>query len=354
MLSSRRQTRLRLAEGTDVREEDLHRSLRRAAQVFGALSFDERLSPADLLGLAVAGQPHPVIASLLERQGTGRGLLLARGPDALAAVMALLGDPAGLTARLAELEAITVTFAPWSEVPEPARHLLRRGGFSNGSAELAPVLLSHGPDRPPRALSSAEVALVTAALRGIALAQERGMLTVDRLRRSAGLMTLTIFGDPRLPEVSACFDGQAGEESPAETLSMPLEPSALAQRPRGAGRWLVGCPMLPTTSAETGEVARALVIVDHLTGQLIDGAAVTAGRRWPFAAASLLFDALVAIEGPLPGRISIVEREIDDLVGPALRSVGVAARHEPGVGRAVARAAERIVERMERRGDEDG
>ena len=253
-----------------MRRTNLHRALFHDAMALRAQSALGALESSDIFAVRVPGEQWPVIVSFLARGEGPHGLetdlefLAFRGTSALEQAM----RRASVRRKKKsddDLEAISCSFPADVNVPAPAKHFLSRASVSVRSSSVVPAPLVKSPGQPWRALLDSETRTLFLVVRGILLALEQGWLSAQSTRRSEGLLTLTLSGDPLDPDLSVGWgEGSGG----AKTITADVPPvmiidnGRLEALPRVSQTWLIGCPAAPFTLDDSDEVVRVFLVVD--------------------------------------------------------------------------------------------
>jgi hypothetical protein len=337
-----------------MRRTNIHRALYHAAMTFRAVSPRLPFKPKDFLLLRVLNEleSHPLVMTVTEPATAGGepGILVLRGPLAIAQMMTLASEGRATSQGIAALDLMSCTFEPARALGEPARGFLRRAVPHLHSDAVVPAILVKPSDEPLRGPTVVEVKLLHFVIRAVLQAAERGWLGVDGLlRRDGSSPVLFVSGDPLAPELSVSLDtsgGGQGETEPRPSMTLPRD--ALRRVSRHQQSWLVGCPMAPVALTGSDEPCRLLLLLDRRGRKLIDGRPIT-GARWDFAAADALLDIIIGAAGRndgrgLPSQILFAERELAQLLCPELRLLGLSCRHEPNVDGPITASLETVVE----------
>lgn len=341
-----------------MRRTNLHRAVLHDAMALRVQPALGVLESSDIFAVRVPGEQWPVIVSFTSpidrshQTGAELEVLAFRGARALEQAMTRVS-----TRRKSkiddDLEAISCTFSHDADVPAPAKHFLRRAAVNVRTSSIVPVPLTKSPGQPWRALLDSETRTLFLVIRAILLALEQGWLTAETTRRSEGLLTLTLSGDPFDPDLSVGWgEGSGG----ARTVTVDVPPVMLIDNgrletlPRVSQTWLIGCPVAPFTLDGLDELVRVFLVVDRRSRRLIDGHTVS-GRRWPYAAAARLIEVIMGQGGTdrdpvLPQQILLVDRVLARLVCPELKLLGLTCRHEPAAEGPVATAFDSFVQQL--------
>lgn len=280
-----------------------------------------------------------------------RGVLVLRGPVAIAEMMTLASEERSISRNLDNMDILSCTFERFRDLPESAKHIIRRAGARPNPDAVVPSIVAKQTGEAPRGCNPAEARLIHCVLRGLLLASERGWLSGDGLlRREGAAPALLVSGDPLSPELSVTLDIAGGatttSEGPRPSMSLPRD--RLIRLPRHQQCWLIGCPMVPLSLEGGGKICRLLLVVDRRSRRLIDGRPVF-GERWDYAAAEAVLDIMTGgsagDEGRgLPAQILFAEHELARLLCPELRLLGLACRQEPNVEGPVLEHMEKVVD----------
>lgn len=291
----------------------------------------DQVGPEDAIALRIPTESAPCIATVIGHNGEMHGLILFRGPRPLADVQAFHEenghDEEGLVHSASEL---IFSMSRLSEIPPHARKVLEEAKYSGRRESIAPLIVSKPEGRQPRNPNATEVRTLLFALRGILGAADQGLLRPRSVVGTDELLTLTLSGAPRAPEVKAKFEtfADAGGPRPGEA-PVPLDLGGL-QRIRA--RWAVGEPVLPIRLEDDDErLVRGFLVVDEGSGRIL--------RMDPKAAPSVAELAgelgrtfrgnnTGDVKG-LPEAIACSSRRLFEALAPAFAAAGVAWTFEP-------------------------
>jgi len=325
----------------------LFKALVAAALEYHAREPWEEIADDETFAMRLEGEPQPVFASVMGQGGLEYGLALFRGDGALGLLRARPDD----RERLDAMWSLAVTLQPLRDIPAEFRTALTRAGLERRREDIAPFFISKNPGRRPRDINASEARLLLLALRGILSAFDRGALPVRASAQPSGeLLTITVTGDPRSPEVgigSESFEGAPVTAAPR----LIGAPEDLASLPRLEARWLVGFPFSQATIAGDDRSLRILLVVDEGSTKVILARAIHSTEIEE--AANAVFEAMdgsnPAGEPGRPREIVTSSRELFDLLAPAVAVADIPCRYAERI-EAVESVAADFDEWLRRRG----
>jgi len=312
-------------------ESRLYRETVAAAEAFHARKLWREFANDDSFAVAVPGEEHPLFASIMGQAGEEFGLLLLRGPEALACLMDLLDrDPQDrdLSDKAAFL---SFSMGRYDETPPFGRSFLAKARFVGRGSSIVPCFMVVDAGRQPRAPSRGEVEKLLYALKGILKAIDAGMLTRAPLRPGKETPTLVIGGDPLDPEVSMEFRRFSATGARTGALSA-MSPRDLSGLPRLPACWLIGCPILPVSIANDDRTVRMALVVEDGSGLILVGDPVQGGVP---EALERICDAFHGENTQktrgIPEEVLVANRELFNALWPVLDPLGVQCRYEPAL-----------------------
>ena len=312
-------------------ESRLYRETLAAAEAFLARKLWLEFANDDGFAVVVPGEEHPMFASVMGQAGQEYGLVLFRGPEALACLMDMLDrDPEDrdLSDNTAFL---SFSMGRYDETPPLGRSFLAKARFVGRGSSIVPCFMVMDAGRQPRAPNRGEVEKLLYALKGILKADEAGILARAPLRPGRETLTLIISGDPLDPEVSRevrlySAVGSSPDAAPADA------PGDLSGLPRLPARWLVGCPLLPISIANDDRTVRMLLVMDEGSELVVTGEPVQGGVP---EAAERVYDVFrgrnaLKTRG-VPEEVLVAHRELFNALWPILDSLGVRCQYQPAI-----------------------
>lgn len=316
----------------------LFKSLVTTALEYHAREPWEEIADDETFALRLEGEADPIFASVMGQGGLEYGLALFRGEGALGVLRARRNDPD----RLAAMSSMAVTFQPLREIPPEFRSALARAGIERRREDIAPFFISTSPGKRPRDINQAEARLLLLALRGILTALDRGALPVrSDAPRSDELLTITVTGDPRSPDVEIIRE----RFEAAQVAAVPqllASPEQLTSLPRLESRWLIGFPLSRATISGDERLLRVLLIVEDGTGRIVQARGIYSTEIGEAAKA-----VLEAMDGSnsdgergRPREVVVSSRDLFDVLAPALAVADIKCRFEERIELVEAAAAQ--------------
>lgn len=232
----------------------------RAAAEFHRQAIWDWLTDEEVFALRLPGRESPVAVAVLGASGIEFGLALYVGADALGDVRRLVAAGPGLDEdRLDGADEIMLVFRPLGDFPPESRRLLDLGGFSGRAESPAPGFHRKAPGRPLRDPNRDELEMLLYAIRAILAADEAGELWPGPLDVGEDVLTLTVTGDPRRPEVAVSLERLHPRRDLPE-LSPPAVPEGLGDLPRIDAVWHVAFALAPSRVEDEDETPRLLFV----------------------------------------------------------------------------------------------
>jgi len=312
-------------------ETRLYQETVAAAEALAALEPWLEFEGEDTFAIAVPGEEHPMFASIMGSRRVEFGLMLTRGPHALPCMLDVGSrDPedAGLPP---ELSFLSFSMDRYDATPPIGRRVLAKARYTGKGSSIVPFFIVREPGRQPVSLNPEMAERMLFALKGIAKAMETGILDATGLRRGEEVLTLVASGDPLDPDVASEFRYYTAVREDEDAA--PLEtPGDLADLPRLPGRWLMGLPTLPIYIEEENRTPRLLLVVEEQTELVLVGEPIFGSAQ---DAAHLVVDAFrgenTQRRRGIPADVLVANRELCDVLQPALDALGVPCRYQPGI-----------------------
>jgi hypothetical protein len=268
-------------------------------------------------------EPHPLIAAFVGDESGDRGLLVARGENAIEEFSGMLDLDEPDFDGLASTAMLHLHVARLSEVAPPLRGLPQAAGIAGRREMRVPIAIAKLPGREPRSATAGEMRVLLGCVRGILAAEEQGEFAPERLDPD-GESTLELTVREDLPDPEDPFAHDALEYSLAE-----IEPE---DAPRLAGRWYVAVGEMPELAVGCeGGAPRLYAVIDEASGTVLHTHLVRQGL-----VASLTKSLVQAIRGEsegaaepgLPREIAFSDAETLRALGPELEALEVACVEE--------------------------
>lgn len=157
----------------------------------------ERVECDSILQLVLPCEEHPVAAALMGHVGEEYGLLMLRGPDAVAMLArGILHEDR----RVFDVEGdmLSVSFERYADIAQPFREVFVQAGLSPRREQVAPMVFVRRPGGRPRPVRPSDVTTVAWALCGLLVADDSG--TLRSSRRSDEVLEIAVSGKLSAPE----------------------------------------------------------------------------------------------------------------------------------------------------------
>lgn len=181
----------------------LTRELVQAVTELQSCRLWERFTNFHCFGVRVAGEDHPLLASVMGDGGEEHGLMLLRGPHAVDAFLDLLASdgPADDDATEA-LDMLGFSMDRFSDLVRESKALIRRAGLQPASDDIVPNFLVKRPNRQVRTPDDDELMLMLKAVKAAVAAERLGLLEPVEADDDAGVCMVTAEDNPDKPAVS--------------------------------------------------------------------------------------------------------------------------------------------------------
>jgi len=309
----------------------LCREIVSAAQEFDARGLWRELENDDCFAVIVPGEEHAMYATIMGQAGMEFGLMLFRGENAAQDLVEMLdGDPRDRDTP-DEVSFMGFSMSRFAEVPAFARTILKKAKAASRRENIVPFFVAQDPGKRPRGLVPDEVRKLLFVLKGIVKAHEDDLLQPESIFSAEAVQTLVVEGDPLDPEL-AVEERPNDAMRPSNVFALPEVPGDLREQPRLPGRWLIGCEALPVEIEGDDRMVRMVVVADEKTELILAGEPVQGGTA---EAVDVVYDAFRgknATKSPgIPGEILVAHQGLFDAIAPALETLNVTCRYEPGI-----------------------
>jgi len=221
--------------------------------------------PGDAIFLVrVPTEEDPLAANVMGQDGEQFGLSLVRGEGAFRRMAGLFVEdthPEGFT-EAGDL--LSVTFEPWSNLPEEFRRLLLAAGLRARRERPVPFAFAKRPYEHMRPVGRGDLRTLTWIVRGVLAAQDAGELqppSLDWGRRR--VLELEVGGELKAPTVTARIVPWPEDVNQLDLPPLVALPADLAGLPRLEQRWLLArLPMAAEIRGDDRTVAAVFIAAE--------------------------------------------------------------------------------------------
>jgi hypothetical protein len=304
-----------------------------AAGEFNSRRLWKRFSNCDCFGVLLPGQEELLLCSVMGEGGEEFGLMVVRGPQAIASFAALTAPEGSGDGAFEAIDMVGFTMGRFGDLDDSAQAVYRQAGLHPKFHDEVPDFLAKPANHRARLPKGEEWSLLRAVCRAAILADCRKLLEPAELDDPEGICILTVDGNPAEPEVSVCRES-------------PPEPSVGSQSHRFAASgvdlsglellettWLVATPPIPFSIEDDDRSMQMLLVLDESRGMGLQAKPFFAGDIGE--AVRNLADAFHgrmpnAPKG-LPSRMVFTNRRLFEALSPVLEARDVTCLYQPDV-----------------------
>ena len=290
-----------------------------------------RFTNFDCFGVRLPDRDELLLGCVMGEAGEEYGLMLLRGPEAVAHFNAMIDDGEEQQDAFASADVMGFSMDRFGDLGPEAKTVFRKAGQRPHHGVQVPGFIVKRPKRRSRSPNAEEWSLLRRVLAGVLRADREGLLEPTDFDDPAGVCVITLTGDAEKPAVSVDREVLWHEdEGPWEsTLAGPGVFAAsgidLSGLDRIDARWVVAAAPLPMGVEDDDRSMWMLLIVDAGAGMTHD------------AVPYFSDDVDVPIQRlqstmqqyGVPREIVFTNRSLLDTIAPAIENRGVACRHEP-------------------------
>ena len=296
----------------------------------------ERFTTLDCFGVRLPDRDEFLLGFVMGEGGEQYGLMLCRGPEAVAHFDALtVGDGADHDAFDAA-DVMGFSMDRFGDLKPEAQAVFRKAGLRRRAGDRVPGIIVKPPHRRPRLPDADEWSLLRRVLAGVLRADEQRLIEPVDFDDPSGVWVLSITGDPDDPVVSVDREvlrhDDEGNGDTADAggfylsgadvfVSWGLDLSGLD---RIDARWLVAAAPLPMGVEDDDRSMRMLLILDARAEQIRDAMPYFSDET--DTPVERLKRAMK--QHGVPREIIFTSKSLHETVVPALEDQGVTCRHE--------------------------
>ncbi len=313
----------------------LNPNLLRAAFEFDRLHLWEILDFDQVVAFIVPGEEHPVFATVMGQAGEEFGMTFAIGPHALWNQRQLL-YPQHSEKRIREMVSIWgLTLTRQKDLPPEIKRAMKSSRVKRPTGAKVPWVIIKEAGKHARTPNKREQEIILYCMTGLMKHYKSEGEPPLRLEDANQVLTLTLSGEPKDPEIQTTVRAYAIVAPDDSTTPTHLPPDAVCNAARINGTWIVGFPVVPARIEGDERELRMLLIVDADSGLLLHMDTLF-GDDFPRAVNGFFDLASGKTRGPgkigkihgLPDEILFADESLQEALGPALKVLNVSFRFD--------------------------
>lgn len=318
-------------------DTDVIRATLLAAAALHERRMWERFTNLDCFGVRLPDRDEFLLACVMGESGEEYGLMLCRGPDAVAHFDAFNRVDGADSDAFYATDVMGFSMDRFGDLTPEVQAVFREAGLRRRARDQVPGFLVKPPHRLPRLPDADEWSLLRRVLAGVLRADEQRLIEPIEFDDPAGVFVLTVTGDAEDPAVTVDREvlrrddegngdtADAGGFYPSGAdvfVSGGLDLSGLD---RIDTRWLVAAAPLPMGVADDDRSMRMLLILDEGAEQIHDAMPYFSDETdMPVKRLKRNMQ-----QHGVPREIVFTSGSLHDTIAPTLEDQGVTCRHEP-------------------------
>ncbi len=311
--------------------KDLIQNVVEACNEFHERRLWRRFTNCDCFAVRVPGIDDPMIGAVMGAAGERYGLVLYRGPHAVADFLTLTDDAGPGDDVLDDMDMLGFDLESFGNLAPDAQALYRRARMHPRHGEKVPDFLAKPSRRRVRLPDETELTLLLLVLNGLLRADRERLLKPARLCDQEGICSVTLEGGAANPAVSVTREKFTPRSAAPIATRMSL--ADLRHLELLDMSWLVGAPLSRTRIEDEERSVRLLLVVDEASDLVLCAS--------PFFSADVE-EAVRTLVGTfrghppngcrgVPKKVVVSSRMLYEAMAPALRKLGVTCRYQPTI-----------------------